>query len=60
MKDVIFLHQRKPGKQDFPLRLFAATFVISVLTTAFTGWLLWQQYNRFEEMSRQHITLTGR
>jgi diguanylate cyclase (GGDEF)-like protein len=59
MKGVMFLHQSQPGKQNFPLRLFAAAFIISMLTTAFSGWLLWQEYNRFEEMSRQHIALTG-
>ena len=58
MKGVMSLYQSHPGKQDFPLRLFAAAFVISLLITAFTGGLLWQQHNRIEEMSRKHIALT--
>ena len=58
MKGVMPLYQSHPGKQDFPLRLFAAAFVISLLITAFTGGLLWQEHNRIEEMSRKHIALT--
>ena len=58
MSSVMLFHQGHPDKQGFPLRMFAAAFVISILTTAFTGWRLWQEHNRFEEMSRNHIALT--
>jgi signal transduction histidine kinase len=44
-------------KQGFPLRLFAAAFVVSLLITAFNGWQSWLMHHRFEEMSKKHIAL---
>ena len=58
MSSVMSFHQGHSDKQGFPLRMFAAAFVISILTTAFTGWQLWKEHSRFEEMSRNHIALT--
>jgi diguanylate cyclase (GGDEF)-like protein/PAS domain S-box-containing protein len=58
MSSVMQFHQAHADKQGFPLRMFAAAFVISILTTAITGWQLWKEHNRFEEMSRNHIALT--
>lgn len=48
-------HSNKPG---FPLRLFAAAFVLSLLTVAFSGWQAWQMHHRFQELSdkRAHVT----
>ncbi|MDO8310804.1 MAG: hypothetical protein Q7T25_02570, partial [Sideroxyarcus sp.] len=45
------LQQRHTSKQGFPLRLFAVTFVISILTSVFSGWQSWQIRERFDEMS---------
>ncbi|MDO8313342.1 MAG: hypothetical protein Q7T25_15530 [Sideroxyarcus sp.] len=45
------------GKQKFPLRLFAAAFVISLLTSTFGGWQAWQMHERFQKLSdkRTHV-----
>ncbi len=57
MSSVLPLHQSHSGKQSFPLRLFAAAFVIGLLTSVFSGWQLWQMHVRFEKMSAKHIDL---
>src|SRR3989338_4321446 len=44
-------------KKGFPIRLFAAAFVIGLLATVFSGWQLWQMHNRFDEMSAKHIDI---
>jgi PAS domain S-box-containing protein len=58
MSSAILLHNGRSDKHGFPLRMFAAAFLISISTTAITGWQLWQAHNRFEELSRKHIALT--
>ncbi|MDO8464815.1 MAG: PAS domain S-box protein, partial [Gallionella sp.] len=47
-------HLRKKG---FPIRLFAAAFVIGLLATVFSGWQLWQMHDRFDETSAKHIDI---
>ncbi len=50
----------QPGhsrKQDFPLRLLAAAFVISLLTTVFGGWQMWQMHHRVEAWSDKRAAL---
>lgn len=49
---------RHPGKKEFPLRVFAAAFVISLLATIFSGWQSWRMHYLFEEMTARHIALT--
>jgi PAS domain S-box-containing protein len=44
-------------KQNFPLRLFAAAFVISLLTTIFSGWQMWQMDHRVEALSDKRAAL---
>ncbi|MFZ2169628.1 MAG: ATP-binding protein [Methylococcaceae bacterium] len=46
--------------KGFPLRLFGAAFVISLLATVFSGWQSWRMHYLFEEMSARHIALTKR
>ena len=58
MNSIIPIQQRLSGKEGFPLRLFAAAFVISILTSIFSGWQSWQMHKRAEEMSKKHIALT--
>ena len=52
------LNQSQSGKHGFPIRLLTAAFVISILATAFTGWLLWQELIHIEKISKKHIVLT--
>lgn len=50
----------QPGysrKQDFPLRLFAAAFVISLLSTVFSGWQMWQMHHRVAALSEKRADL---
>lgn len=47
-----------PGKGEFPLRLFAAAFAVSLLVTVFSGWQLWRLLYLYEEMSAKHIAIT--
>ncbi|MDD4928637.1 MAG: ATP-binding protein [Gallionella sp.] len=58
MSNIIQIRQPLSGKQGFPLRLFAGAFVISLLTTVFSGWQSWRLHTQAEEMSRKHIALT--
>lgn len=58
MNSIIPIQQRLSGKEGFPLRLFAAAFVISILTSIFSGWQSWQMHERAEEMSKKHMALT--
>lgn len=58
MKSIMLTRQRLSSKQDFPLRLFAAAFGISLVITIFSGWQSWQLQNHFEAMSRKHVALT--
>lgn len=53
------IQQGRSSKPVFPLRLFAVAFVLSMLSTIFSGWLSWQIHNDFETMSRKHIALTA-
>ena len=57
MNRIMPVQQRLSSKQDFPLRLFAAAFVISLSATIFSGWQSWQMHNRFDEMSAKHIDI---
>ena len=59
MNNIMPIRQRHSSKQGFPLRLFAAAFAVSLLITILSGWQSWQLHDRFEEMSRKHIALTG-
>ncbi|MFA5825946.1 MAG: ATP-binding protein [Gallionellaceae bacterium] len=52
------IQKRHTNKQGFPLRLFAAAFVISISITTLSGWLSWQMHNQAKEMARKHIALT--
>jgi len=58
MNNTMPIQQRHSGKSGFPLRLFAAAFVISLLTGVFGGWQAWQMHNRFQELSdkQAHVT----
>lgn len=57
MNNIMPIRQRLSSKQGFPLRLFAAAFVISILTTVFSGWQSWQMHERTEEMSKKHTDI---
>ncbi|MDO8812861.1 MAG: ATP-binding protein, partial [Gallionella sp.] len=57
MNSIMPIQQRPSSKKGFPLRLFAAAFVIGLLATVFSGWQLWQMHNRFDEMSAKHIDI---
>ena len=52
------IDQTDSGKGKFPLHWFAAAFVISLLTSVFGGWQMWQVHERFQELSdmRAHVT----
>jgi signal transduction histidine kinase/DNA-binding response OmpR family regulator len=50
--------QSRPSKQGFPLRFFAVAFLISALTTLFSGWQSWHANKHLEDTSRKHISLT--
>lgn len=52
------IQQNHSSKGKFPLRWFAAAFVISLSTTVFSEWQTWQIHNRSEEQSdkRAHVT----
>jgi len=58
MNSITPIQQLHSGKPGFPLRLFAAAFVISLLTGVFGGWQAWQMHNRFQELSdkQAHVT----
>lgn len=58
MNSITPIRRRHSGKPGFPLRLFAAAFVISLLTGVFGGWQAWQMHNRFQELSdkQAHVT----
>jgi len=58
MNNTMPIRQRLSSKQGFPLRLFAAAFAISILTSIFSGWQSWQMHERAQEMSKKHIALT--
>ncbi|MDO8206815.1 MAG: ATP-binding protein [Gallionella sp.] len=49
--------QSQSSRQDFPLRLFAAAFVISLLTTAFSGWQTWQMHHLVKALSDKRAAL---
>ncbi|MDO8466086.1 MAG: HAMP domain-containing sensor histidine kinase [Gallionella sp.] len=55
MGSIIPIHQSHSSKRGFTLRLFAAAFVISLLTTIFSGWQSWQMHSRYEEILSKHI-----
>ncbi len=44
----------KPG---FPLRLFAAAMLISLLATVLSGWQFWQLYIRFSDSTARQLQL---
>ncbi|MEN6585270.1 MAG: hypothetical protein ABFE02_04340, partial [Sulfuricella sp.] len=58
MSSISLIRRHFSGRQDFPLRLFAAAFVISITITVFSGWQSWQLHHQYEVMSRKHVTLT--
>jgi len=61
MKRVFYMSGIMPdaNRQDFPLRLYAAAFVISLLTTVFSVWQSWADARQAEQISAKHIALTG-
>ncbi|MBI5436645.1 MAG: EAL domain-containing protein [Nitrosomonadales bacterium] len=58
MGSIVPIQQNHSSKREFPLRLFAVAFVISLLTTVFGGWQTWQMHSRFHEMSDKHVHIT--
>lgn len=58
MSGVMSFQQNHSDKHRFLLRMLAAAFVISILITAFTGWQLRQEHNRYKEMTGKHIAIT--
>lgn len=58
MNNIMPIRQRYTNQQGFPLRIFAATFLVSMMITVFSGWQFWQIHNQAEEIARKHITLT--
>ena len=58
MNNIMPIQQRLSNKQGFPLRLFAAAFVISISITIISGWQSWQMHKQAEEISKKHIVLT--
>jgi hypothetical protein len=60
MKSLSLNKNKHRDKGEFPLQVFAAAFVISLLATIFSGWQSWRMHYLFEEMSARHITLTKR
>lgn len=50
-------HKKHSTVRGFPLRIFTAAFVISMLAAALNGWQEWQMHERFEDMSRRHIAI---
>ena len=51
------VQQRLSNKQDFPLRLFAAAFVISLSSSVFGVWQMWQMHHRVEALSDKRAAL---
>lgn len=58
MNNIMPIRQRYTNQQGFPLRIFAATFLVSMMITVFSGWQFWQIHNQAAEMARKHISLT--
>src|SRR5579862_6311123 len=49
--------QERPDEPGFPLRLFAAAMLISLLVTVLSGWQFWQLYLRFSDSTTRQLQL---
>ncbi len=48
------------SKKEFPQRFFAAAFIVSLLAILFSGWYSWRLHERYEEMSKKHLSISGK
>ncbi|MFA6970799.1 MAG: PAS domain S-box protein [Gallionella sp.] len=57
MNSIMPIGKSHSNRRDFPLRLYVAAFMISLLTTVFSGWQTWQMHYRVEALSYKRAAL---
>lgn len=57
VNNIMPIHQHS-RQHRFPLRIFAATFLVSMMITVFSGWQSWQMHIQAADMAKKHIALT--
>jgi PAS domain S-box-containing protein len=52
------VQQRSSSRRKYPLRLFAVTFLVGLLTAVFSAWQTWQVHNRIIGLADKHVHIT--